>query len=115
MKKSYKIFKLAFLNTIKGFMQSTSKNNMPFPNQDWDKLKSGSKNMTYRTSNEVGKYKVGEKYRATSYNGRDLNVDILIVSINKLDISKVPPVSACRILRDDPSAKSVEQIKFKII
>lgn len=109
------MFKLGFSNVIKSFMKSTADANMPFPNQDWAKLKDGSKNMTYRTSDETGKYKVGKKYRATSYNGRDLNIDVLITSVSTMDISKVPPERACRILRDDPSAKTVEEIKFKIL
>lgn len=88
---------------------------MPFPNQDWSKLKDGSKNMTYRTSSEMGKYEVGKQYRAVSYGGKDLNINIIIIDITKIAISKVPTLHACRILRDDPSAKAVEKIKFRII
>ena len=112
------MFKLGFESFIKeavGMMQYAGSNAMPFPNDYWKSLKSGSGNLTYRADDEIGKYKVRQTYRATSYGGRDLNVDVRIVSVDRVRISDVPPVHACRIARDYPGAKEADKIKFEVL
>jgi len=111
-------FELGFNSFIKeaiGFNQYSGSNGMPFPNRYMSALKSGSKNQTYRVSNEIGKYKVGTVYRAVSNGNRDLGIDIKVISVDRVQISDIPSEHACEIATYHPSAKEADRIKFEIV
>ena len=55
---------------------------MPFPSRYAHDLRMGKKTMTFRIKGEVGKYVVGEVYRATTYRGRDLGIKVVILRID---------------------------------
>lgn len=112
------MFKLGFGDFIKeavGMRQYAGTNGMPFPGEYFAALKSGEKNTTYRVDNEMGKYKVGKIYRATSYGGRNLSADIEIISVDRVSVSDIPTSHACEISTYHPKAESADKIKFKVL
>lgn len=90
---------------------------MPFPKEYKKVLQHGRKNVTIRIQQEVGRYRRGQIYQATDYKGNPFNIEIKI-----LDVIKVPLSKARRYIPDaelnrpefkslSPDAK-IELIKF---
>lgn len=94
---------------------------MPFPSQYRRSLLRGTKSTSVRTSAEMGKYSPGMTYRAVSYKGQPIGVNIHVHSINRI------PASALAANTNTRSAKAtmrktgvqpsemVEIIRFNVV
>ena len=85
---------------------------MPFPDAYRRALETGTKNQTVRMSNELGRYRVGGVYRATSYSGQKWPMKIRVVSVQR---HKAKDVKRVRELRQLPPNADVEVIKFEVM
>lgn len=88
---------------------------MPFPKEYKRTLKHKKKNVTIRIQQEVGKYKRGHVYQATDYKGNPFNIEIKILDVFKMPLSKikkyVPEINRPEFKKLPKNAK-VDIIKF---
>ena len=95
---------------------------IPFPSQYKKVILAKKKNTTIRTSKEIGKYKKGKTYSATSYSGNDWNIKIKIkettlTTLNKLPDFKIHPqvIASLRKSNNLLENTKVEVIRFEVI
>lgn len=62
---------------------------IPFPHSYKKALINKTKNTTIRTGNEVGQYKVGKIYHATTYHGKSWGIKIKIQQIVQTNIKSL--------------------------
>lgn len=95
-------------------------NNIPFPSSYKKALLSKTKNTTIRIGKEIGKYKKGKTYNATTYQGKDWGIKIKIIQVKKLKVKDLPgfgiPMSTIKSLKKNNLSDNskVELIKFDI-
>ena len=91
---------------------------MPFPDDYKEALLSGSKNTTIRVGEEMGKYQVGEKYRAGSYTREDWGVEVLVEDTKTVNLEQLPefgvPEKEIERVKSETDDEQAEVIKFEI-
>ncbi|HUW24473.1 MAG TPA: hypothetical protein VMW04_02485 [Patescibacteria group bacterium] len=97
-------------------------NCIPFPSSYKKSLLSKTKNITIRIKNELGKYKVGKIYKATSCSGKEWGIRLKVNRVNKTTVDKlssyaIPQKTINPLLKKgDVSPKSmVEVVSFEVI
>lgn len=93
-----------------------------FPNQYKKALLSKIKNSTIRIRDEIGKYKVGKIYLATSYAGRSWSIKIKILKVTSTTLGElgdlgIPERSIQATQRKENISldENVELIKFHVL
>ena len=95
------------------------KNEISFPSEYKQPLLKRIKNNTVRCKDELGKYKKGEIYHATSPSGKPWGVRIKVVDVKNTFFDKltIPPRSKASLKRKEKLKKDskVQLIKFKVM
>ncbi|MBU0646500.1 hypothetical protein KJ611_03445 [Patescibacteria group bacterium] len=93
--------------------------NILFPADYKQALLDRFKNMTIRVGEEMGKYRVGETYRAESYDGEDWDVNVLIKDVQMVDLDQLVNLGVSDVeiekVKSEGGQDQVEVIRFEIM
>ena len=95
------------------------KNEISFPSEYKLSLLKRIKSNTVRCKDELGKYKKGKIYHATSLGGKPWGIKIKVVDVKNMSFDKltIPPRSKASLKRKEKLKKDskVQLIKFKVM